>query len=165
MNKKRDTLKRVAGVTAVVVLAPTSWTKPIVSSVILPVHAQTSTTLTLEEIEDIVIVGQQDDSDPRVTFILTPNSDSANFGYTFNVIRGSNISENTTFTLINNPTDGERIGDLRILDGVLIWNIRLSRLSSDFFDIFPVGTFLITIQAENPDGSQSLVSFNINFTS
>ena len=165
MNKKRDALKRVAGVTAIVALAPTSWAKPIVSSVILPAHAQTSTILTLEEVEDIVIVGQQDDSDPRVTFILTPNSDSTNFGYTFDVIRGSNISENTTFTLINNPTDGGRIGNLRILDGVLIWNIRLSRLSSDFFDIFPVGTFLITIQAENPDGSQSLVSFNINFTS
>jgi hypothetical protein len=42
VNQKRNTLKKVAGVSAVVALAPSSWTKPIVSSVLLPAHAQTS---------------------------------------------------------------------------------------------------------------------------
>lgn len=42
MNNKRETLKKVAGVSAVAALAPTSWTKPILSSVVLPAHAQTS---------------------------------------------------------------------------------------------------------------------------
>ena len=48
MNQKRNTLKKVAGVSAVVALAPTSWTKPVISSVILPAHAQTSFCLSSE---------------------------------------------------------------------------------------------------------------------
>lgn len=42
MNQKRKTLKKVVGTSAVVALAPASWTKPLVNSVFLPVHAQTS---------------------------------------------------------------------------------------------------------------------------
>ncbi|MEM7359667.1 MAG: hypothetical protein AAF431_11265 [Pseudomonadota bacterium] len=42
MNKKRQTLKKVASVSAVAALMPTTWTKPILSSVVLPAHAQTS---------------------------------------------------------------------------------------------------------------------------
>jgi hypothetical protein len=42
VNQKRNTLKKVAGVSTVVALAPNSWTKLIVSSVLLPAHAQTS---------------------------------------------------------------------------------------------------------------------------
>lgn len=41
-NNKRKTLKKITGASAVVALAPSSWTKPIVNSVLLPAHAQTS---------------------------------------------------------------------------------------------------------------------------
>ena len=46
MNKKRKSLKRLAGVSTLAALAPMSWTKPIINSVVLPSHAQTSTTPT-----------------------------------------------------------------------------------------------------------------------
>lgn len=42
MNQKRKTLKKVVGASAVVALVPASWTKPLVNSVFLPAHAQTS---------------------------------------------------------------------------------------------------------------------------
>lgn len=42
MNNKREALKKVAGVSAVVALAPTPWSKPILNSIVLPAHAQTS---------------------------------------------------------------------------------------------------------------------------
>jgi len=42
MISKRNSLKRMAGAGAVVALAPSSWTKPIIGSIILPAHAQTS---------------------------------------------------------------------------------------------------------------------------
>ncbi len=42
MNKKREALKKLAGVSAVAAIAPTSWMKPVLNAVILPAHAQTS---------------------------------------------------------------------------------------------------------------------------
>ncbi len=42
MNQKRKTLKKVAVVSAVATLAPSSWTKPVLNTVVLPAHAQTS---------------------------------------------------------------------------------------------------------------------------
>lgn len=42
MNNKRKAIKKLVGGSAVIALAPSSWTKPIVSSVVLPAHAQTS---------------------------------------------------------------------------------------------------------------------------
>ena len=45
MNQKRKTLQKVAGVSAVVAATQSSWTKPLISSVILPAHAQISATL------------------------------------------------------------------------------------------------------------------------
>jgi len=40
-NSKRKLLS-LGGVTALAIAAPTSWTKPLVNSVMLPAHAQTS---------------------------------------------------------------------------------------------------------------------------
>lgn len=42
MNNKRDSLKNLAKIGAIAVALPTAWTKPIVNSVFLPVHAMTS---------------------------------------------------------------------------------------------------------------------------
>ena len=42
INRKRDSLKRLAGVGAIVSLWPKEWVKPITNSVLLPTHAQTS---------------------------------------------------------------------------------------------------------------------------
>lgn len=144
-------------------VAPNLWVTPIINSLALPAHAQTSTGVILNDIQDIQIIGQQDDSDPRVTFRLTPNTDNTVFTFTFDVIEGSNISQNTVLTLINNPTVGARIGSLFFSGRNLIWSIQLSRLSPNFLDVFPTGTFLIVIQAENPDGSRAQNSFNISF--
>ena len=47
MNQKRRALQRVAGVGAVAALLPRSWTKPVVSAVFLPAHAQTSDTVVI----------------------------------------------------------------------------------------------------------------------
>lgn len=45
MNNKRETLKKIASICAVATIVPSSWIKPVINSVILPVHAQTSTCL------------------------------------------------------------------------------------------------------------------------
>jgi hypothetical protein len=42
VNNKRKTLQKIAGVGAIATVMPSSWIKPVVSSVVLPVHAQTS---------------------------------------------------------------------------------------------------------------------------
>lgn len=42
MNNKRKTLQKIAGIGAVATVLPSSWIKPVISSVVLPVHAQTS---------------------------------------------------------------------------------------------------------------------------
>jgi len=42
MISKRNSLKKIAGAGAVVALAPSPWTKPLIGSIILPAHAQTS---------------------------------------------------------------------------------------------------------------------------
>ena len=45
MNNKRKTLQKIAGFSAIATLVPSSWFKPVISSVVLPVHAQTSCSL------------------------------------------------------------------------------------------------------------------------
>ena len=47
MNNKRKMLKRIASVGAAVTIVPTSWIKPVINSVVLPAHAQTSVTPTI----------------------------------------------------------------------------------------------------------------------
>ena len=42
MNNKRKTLQTLVGIGAVASIVPGSWVKPIMSSVVLPAHAQTS---------------------------------------------------------------------------------------------------------------------------
>ena len=42
MNIKRKTLKIIAGIGAVASVLPSAWVRPIVSSVVLPAHAQSS---------------------------------------------------------------------------------------------------------------------------
>ena len=42
MGNKRKTLQKIAGVGAVAAVAPNSWVKPVISSIVLPAHAQTS---------------------------------------------------------------------------------------------------------------------------
>jgi len=89
MNHKRDTFKKIAGITTVASLASASWTKPIISSVVLPAHAQSSADempqFTREFYDtDITIT---DDTD-AVQFILdlktiTLNSSNNNYEYSF----------------------------------------------------------------------------------
>jgi len=42
MNKRRDTLKGMAVATMTFISLPEQWSKPLINSVMLPVHAQTS---------------------------------------------------------------------------------------------------------------------------
>lgn len=43
MNEKRHTLKKLTGAGAIASILPKAWIKPVVNSVVLPTHAQTST--------------------------------------------------------------------------------------------------------------------------
>lgn len=164
MNQKRHTLKKVVRIGALALILPSSWTKPVVSSLILPAHAQTSTTLRLNDIADIQIVGQNDDSDPRVTFLLIIGLNFGRFRFTFDLFDGPDVNENTVFTLVNNPTVGGRIGTLSIDDRKLVWSIDLSTAGPGTeLDEFPRGEYSITAKAENPDGSQASTTFKIIF--
>jgi len=42
MNNKRKTLQKIMGVSAVGITMPNAWIKPIVNSIVIPAHAQTS---------------------------------------------------------------------------------------------------------------------------
>jgi len=44
MNSKRNTIKKIAGVGTIASLLPQAWTRPVVTSMVLPAHAQTSDT-------------------------------------------------------------------------------------------------------------------------
>ncbi len=166
MNNKRETLKKVASVSAVLALAPSSWTKPVINSIVLPSHAQTSTMLSLDAVEDILIVDKLS-NDPRVRTTFFPTTQGPLYLYSFDVIQGSEIDENTVFTLINNPTIGENIGDLDI-EGRgrftrLGWNIEISKFGPPFGDSFPSGDYLISVLAQNSDGGLAQVNFNITW--
>jgi hypothetical protein len=54
MNQKRKTLQKIVGIGAVATVVPSSWIKPVVSSVVLPAHAQTSS---LTPIVTVIVTG------------------------------------------------------------------------------------------------------------
>ncbi len=43
MNTKRATLKKVTGISSIALALPSSWMQPVINTVLLPAHAQTST--------------------------------------------------------------------------------------------------------------------------
>lgn len=60
MNNRRKTLQTIAGLGVVTAVTPSSWIKPILSSVVLPAHAQTSSILITDEDQDGPISDQND---------------------------------------------------------------------------------------------------------
>lgn len=48
MEQKRNTLKKILGVSTIAAVTPSSWKKPIVNAVILPAHAETSICVDIE---------------------------------------------------------------------------------------------------------------------
>ena len=147
---------------------PQLWFRPIVSHIVLPAHAKTSTTLSLNAIEDVIIIGVAPQTDPRVVITARSDSMSPSFFIRVDVISGTGLNDETRFTIVDNPTDNTangRIGTLVVGDDLLLWSMTISRLGPQFLDRFPVGeSFVITVKAENPNGEQADVSFNIRFS-
>lgn len=63
--EKRSTLKKMAGASVVTAVVPSSWLKPIVSSVVLPAHAQTSSQL-ISLNGSLDVTGQEDNFQFRI---------------------------------------------------------------------------------------------------
>ena len=55
MNNKRKTLQKIAGIGAIATVVPSSWIKPVIGTVVLPAHAQTSVIEPTLSIPDITI--------------------------------------------------------------------------------------------------------------
>ena len=72
MNDKRDLLKKLAGVSAAVTMLPNSWVKPLISSVVLPAHSQTSISSCSEQ--DIIGDWAEVNSELSAPLILTLQS-------------------------------------------------------------------------------------------
>ena len=115
MEHKRNTLKIIAGVGAVASFAPSSWTKPIISSVVLPAHAQTSAEdstaptgadATINADVSGVATGTlaaSDDTDnnPVVMIVSQPSGGGvtlSGLNYTYTATAGSSFSGSDTFT-------------------------------------------------------------------
>jgi len=134
MSQKRGSFKKVAGVGAVLALAPSTWSKPIVSSVILPTHAMTSSAaLRLNSIEDIFLSCGADRNslpicsvdDSRVVLSSSRSSLSNFILFEMDIVYGQNIDENATYSVVNSPTESNsELGRLYFPSGrgpVLAW--------------------------------------------
>jgi hypothetical protein len=178
MNQKRDALKKVVGVSAVVALAPSSWTKPIVSSIILPTHAMTSSTeLRLNSIADIFLsCGDLRDrnsgcgaDDSRVVLSTAASALSNSITFRMDIVYGQNIDENATYSVVNDPTESNgKLGRLYFFDGVgpvLNWEFGFSGNGpGNDDDEVPIATFDIILRVENPNGASATTSVNITFS-
>lgn len=106
MNQKRNTLKKVASVSAVVALAPSSWTKPIVSSVIFPAHAQTSTndtpTFTQSIYETGITVTDASNAAQNILDLNSVTSDSNGDPLSFTIVSFTTPFDNGEITLFEN---------------------------------------------------------------
>lgn len=58
MNNKRKTLHKLAGISLVATIMPSSWIKPTINAVLLPAHAQTSSGKTLKLLIDVGTVDE-----------------------------------------------------------------------------------------------------------
>ena len=165
MDKKRLTLKRIFGVGAAASVVSGSWVKPIVKAIVLPVHAQTSASLALDAIEDVVVENGQSD-DPRVQINSFQSSISHFWNIFMVVVNGSNIDPEASFSLLNNPTDQRNdIGILQISpDGGILWAFDFNVGSGNpVADTVPLGVNRLEIKVENPNGESATVEMNVIF--
>ena len=152
---KRNTLVKILAIGAVPVLHLNAWTKPIIKSVILPVHAQTSAALRLDIITDKIIVPGSPSRGGR---------DWVEIDIAF--VEGTNIDANAEYSIIEGPTDHHThpaIGEVRIQGG------RYGRNQVFWYNVVPSpprpnATYLITVKVQNSSGEMATVSFNVTFT-
>lgn len=113
MNQKRNTLRKVASVSSIIALAPSSWIKPVVSSIVLPAHAQTSFSvdlcmgkLTIREIDGIAKTIFFS-SDTRLVFVVSKAFSTGSHTLGFSVPPGFSVSSNEHTYIDPNPDGPE----------------------------------------------------------
>ncbi len=149
-NNKRKILKTLLGISGISAL-PASWKKPIVDSVALPIHAQTSAIVppvsspSINPIDDIT--ANYNGGNPTVVSVT--------------VVRGSNIQRGAAFTYSSAPStvgdNSPSISDILSIDSAL--GVMMLRA-----DYYKVGTavLLITVKVVNPDGGADTESFKLH---
>lgn len=166
MNKKRETLKKVAGVSAIAALTPTSWTKPVLNSVMLPLHAQTSNTLKIDVPSDVTITPATEPDDQASGLIGW-------FSYIIGNITGEGIQDGARYSLLELPevlrslnqplSSGLTRARLRVLTGEYGTKKGQIDLYVEHFSADINGEYDINLQVENPNSEIDTTTFKLTF--